>query len=617
MSTISATFSLGNGVEVSIERTRNFCIIAHIDHGKSTLADRILELTGLLDERTLRAQYLDRMDLERERGITIKAQTARIDNVVVDGEPHRLNLIDTPGHVDFNYEVERSLQACEGAVLLVDATQGVQAQTLANAYLAIEADLEIIPVVNKIDVDGADVLGTFEEIESAVGLDPAEALAVSAKTGEGVEELIETIIRRVPPPRSFAGDDLLRATVIDSWYDAYRGAIMLVRVFDGELRRGQKIELMHTGRSYEVSDLGTFTPEATALGTLGSGDVGYVVCSIKSVHETRIGDTLTDAKSPAPEPLPGFCEVKPMVFCGVFPTDPGAYDDLRESLDKLALNDSSFAFEPETSQALGFGFRCGFLGLLHMEIIQERLEREYDLEIVTTTPSVVYRVHMEDGDALEIDNPSKLPERGVHAVEEPFIETAIHVPSEYVGGVIKMCEERRGVQKKLEYTGPRRVVLVYELPLAEVLYDFYDRLKSISRGYASMDYELIGHRRSDLVRIDVLVNGDPVDALSAVVHSDNTYLIGRDLTRKMKELIPRQQFDVAIQAAIGSRVIARTNVKALRKNVTAKCYGGDVTRKRKLIEKQKEGKRRMKSVGQVVIPQEAFLSLLKIDRSGG
>jgi GTP-binding protein LepA len=599
-----------------ISRTRNFSIIAHIDHGKSTLADRILALTGAVDARSLKAQHLDKMDLERERGITIKAQTARLRHRARDGQVYRLNLIDTPGHVDFHYEVERSLQACEGAILLVDATQGVQAQTMANAYLAIEGDLEIIPVVNKIDVQGADVEGTLRQIEEVVGLSVEHAVQVSARTGEGVPELLEEIVRRVPPPRACAEDGRLRALIIDSWYDSYRGAVVLVRVFSGGIRRGMKATFMVTGRTYEVTEVGTFTPEALKLEALESGDVGYVICSIKSVHETRIGDTITEARDPAPTPLPGFREIQPMVFCGVFPTDPGAYEDLRDSLEKLVLNDSSFVFEPETSQALGFGFRCGFLGLLHMEIIQERLEREYDLDIVTTTPSVVYRLHMDSGETVDIDNPAKMPDAGIRMIEEPFIKSSIHVPSEYVGAVIKLCEERRGTQQSLEYAGPGRVILIYDLPMAEVLYDFHDRLKSVSRGYASMDYEPLGYRPGDLVRLDVLVNGDLVDALSAVVHSDNTYLIGRDLTRKMKELIPRQQYEVAIQAAIGSRIIARTNVKALRKNVTAKCYGGDITRKRKLLEKQKAGKRRMKAVGQVEIPQEAFLSLLKIDRSG-
>jgi GTP-binding protein LepA len=597
------------------EHIRNFSIIAHIDHGKSTLADRFLEITHAVDSRDLKAQHMDRMDLERERGITIKAQTARLAYTARDGITYQLNLIDTPGHVDFHYEVERSLQACEGAILLVDATQGVQAQTLANAYLSIEANLEIVPVVNKVDAPGADVAGTLRQIEEVVGLDVTESLAVSARTGEGVPDLLEAVVRRVPPPRLLFDDGLLRALIVDSWYDSYRGAVVLVRLFSGEITPGLKVRFMATRCEYEVVEVGTFTPEAKKLDRLGFGDVGYVICSIKSVHETRIGDTVTGAKAQAPQALPGFRMAKPMVFCGVFPTDPGGYNDLRDALEKLSLNDSSFVFEPETSQALGFGFRCGFLGLLHMDVIQERLEREYDLDLITTAPTVVYKVNRPDGTVMEIDNPSKMPEPArMTSIEEPFIKTTIHVPTEYVGAIIKLCEERRGTQVSLSYAGPERVILVYDLPMAEVLYDFYDKLKSASRGYASMDYELIGHRAADLVRLDILVNGELVDALSAVVHRDNTFLIGRDLTRKIKELVPRQQFEVAVQAAIGTKVIARTNVKALRKNVTAKCYGGDITRKRKLLEKQKAGKRRMKAVGNVEIPQEAFLALLKLER---
>lgn len=594
---------------------RNFSVIAHIDHGKSTLSDRILERTGAVDQRNLKSQHLDKMELERERGITIKAQTARLTYQAKDGETYQLNLIDTPGHVDFHYEVERSLQACEGAILLVDCTQGVQAQTMANAYLSIEADLEIIPVINKLDLQGADPEGTLEQIEEIVGLDTSEALAVSAKTGEGVDDLIEAIVKKVPPPKQEFSDNHVRALVIDSWYDSYRGAVVLVRMFSGEIKPGMKVKFMSTGRDYEVTEVGSFMPDPTKLKRLSFGEVGYVICSIKSVHDTQIGDTITEAKNPPHAPLPGFREVKPMVFCGVFPTDPGDYEDLRDSLDKLILNDSSFQFEPETSQALGFGFRCGFLGLLHMEIIQERLEREYDLDIITTTPTVVYKVQMNDGTVQEIDNPAKIPDQGkIATIEEPFIRATIHVPSEFVGPVIKICEERRGCQESLNYAGTGRVILIYDLPMAEVLYDFFDKLKSASKGYASMDYEVIGHRKGNLVRLDIMVNGEIVDALSAVVHQDNTYYIGRDLTRKIKELVPRQQFEVAVQAAIGSRVIARTNVKALRKNVTAKCYGGDISRKRKLLEKQKAGKRRMKAVGNVEIPQEAFLALLKIDR---
>ncbi len=596
-------------------KIRNFSVIAHIDHGKSTLSDRILEYTGAVEKRVLRAQHLDKMELERDRGITIKAQTARLKYKSSNGEIYQLNLIDTPGHVDFHYEVERSLQACEGAILLVDATQGVQAQTMANAYLSVEANLEILPVVSKIDLQGADTEGTLQQIEEVIGLDVSDAIAVSAKTGEGVDKLLELIVKKVPPPVCNFNDDILRALVVDSWYDSYRGAVVLVRIFSGEIRAGMKVKFMVTGNDYDVAEVGTFTPDQVKLDNLNFGEVGYIICNIKSVHETRIGDTITSAKTPSPLPLPGFREVKPMVFCGVFPTDPGGYEDLRDSLDKLVLNDSSFVFEPETSQALGFGFRCGFLGLLHMEVIQERLEREYDLDIITTTPTVVYRVQMNDGQIVEIDNPAKVPEPGrCKAIEEPFIRATIHTPSEYVGPIIKLCEERRGIQDSLNYAGPGRVMLIYDLPMAEVLYDFFDKLKSASKGYASMDYEITGHRPGNLVRLDIMVNGELVDALSAVVHSDNTYFIGRDLTRKMKELVPRQQFDVAVQAAIGSKIISRTNVKALRKNVTAKCYGGDISRKRKLLEKQKAGKRRMKAVGNVEIPQDAFLALLKLER---
>jgi GTP-binding protein LepA len=597
-------------------KIRNFSVIAHIDHGKSTLSDRLLEITGAVEKRVLKAQHLDKMELERERGITIKAQTARLSYKAKDGVTYQLNLIDTPGHVDFHYEVERSLQACEGAILLVDATQGVQAQTMANAYLSIEANLEILPVVSKIDLQGADMESTLQQIEEVIGLDVTDAVAVSAKTGEGVDKLLELIIQKVPPPKLKFDDDRLRAFVIDSWYDSYRGAIVLVRIFSGEVRAGMKVKFMYTGNDYDVAEVGTFTPDPFKLDSLSFGEVGYIICNIKSVHETKIGDTITHAKNPPPTALPGFREVKPMVFCGVFPTDPGGYEDLRNSLDKLVLNDSSFVFEPETSQALGFGFRCGFLGLLHMEVIQERLEREYDLDIIITTPTVVYKVQMNDGTVVNIDNPAKVPDLGKYkAIEEPFIRATIHTPQEYVGPIIKLCEERRGSQDSLNYAGPGRVMLVYDLPMAEVLYDFFDMLKSVSKGYASMDYEITGHRVGNLVRLDIMVNGDMVDALSAVVHQDNTYFIGRDLTRKIKELVPRQQFEVAVQAAIGSRIISRTNVKAVGKNVTAKCYGGDISRKRKLLEKQKAGKRRMKAVGNVEIPQDAFLALLKLDRN--
>ena len=599
---------------MSLSNTRNFCIIAHIDHGKSTLADRILELTGAVDDRTRKDQYMDKMELERERGITIKAQTARLPYRASDGNTYTLNLIDTPGHVDFNYEVERALEACEGALLLVDATQGVQAQTLANAYLAINSNLEIIPVLNKIDVQGADVESALQQIEEVLGLDTDEALKISAKTGEGVEDVLEAVVKRIPPPSAHEDESHVRALIFDSWYDTYRGAVVLVRMCSGELRKGMKVDFMATERRYEVSEVGAFSPEPVKLDSLSSGDVGYIICTIKSVHETKVGDTITAADNPVSEPMPGFRESKPMVFCGVFPTDPGQYDDLRDSMDKLILNDSSFVFEPETSEALGFGFRCGFLGLLHMEIIQERLEREYDLDIVTTAPTVVYKVTHKDGHIIEIDNPAHLPPSGdIATIEEPYIRSSIHVPQDYVGPVMKLCQDRRGEQQSLDYAGPGRIILVYNLPMAEVLFDFFDKLKSVSKGYASMDYEIIGHRPNDLVRLDILVNGEAVDALFAIVHRDNAYHIGTELTRKLKELIPRQQYQVAVQAAIGSRVVSRTNVKALRKNVTAKCYGGDISRKRKLLEKQKEGKKRMKAVGKVEIPQDAFLSLLKIE----
>lgn len=599
---------------MTLSKIRNFCIIAHIDHGKSTLADRILEKTGAVSERDRKDQYLDKMDLERERGITIKAQTARIPYTAADGETYTLNLIDTPGHVDFNYEVERALEACEGAILLVDATQGVQAQTLANAYLAINSNLEIIPVLNKIDVNGADVETALQQIEEVLGLDVEDALHISAKTGQGVEEVLERVVQRIPPPSAHEDEAHVRALIFDSWYDTYRGAVVLVRMKSGELKKGMKVDFMATDKRYEVTEVGAFCPEPVTMKSLSSGDVGYVICTIKSVHETKIGDTITAADDPVKTPLPGFREVKPMVFCGVFPTDPVQYDELRDSMDKLILNDSSFVFDPETSEALGFGFRCGFLGLLHMEIIQERLEREYNLDIITTAPTVVYHVTHKDGHVIEIDNPAHLPPAGdIAKIEEPYIKVAIHVPQDYVGPVIKLCQDRRGEQQSLDYAGPGRIILNYLLPMAEVLFDFFDRMKSVSKGYASMDYELIGHRPNDLVRLDILVNGEPVDALFAIVHRDTAYHIGTELTRKLKELIPRQQFQVAVQAAIGSRVVSRTNVKALRKNVTAKCYGGDISRKRKLLEKQKEGKKRMKSVGKVEIPQDAFLSLLKIE----
>jgi GTP-binding protein LepA len=594
-------------------RIRSFCIIAHIDHGKSTLADRLMEHTGLLGERDKQAQYLDRMDIERERGITIKAQTVRMTYRAADGELYELNLIDTPGHVDFGYEVSRSLKACEGALLVVDAAQGVEAQTLANVYLAIDANLEIIPVINKIDLPSADPDRVREQIEALVGLDATDAIEVSAKTGIGIGALLEAIVQRIPPP---TGDReaSLRALVIDSWWDSYRGVISVIRVFEGRVRPGDRIWLMATDRRHEAQAVGVFAPEAVDLSELCAGEVGYLNASVKELSDAKIGDTVVLAGDTNATPLPGFREVQPMVFAGVFPTDNGDYPQLRDALAKLKINDASFSYEPETSEALGFGFRLGFLGLLHMEIVQERLEREYDLDIITTAPSVKYQVQRKNGELLVVDNPAKFPDLGEYEwIEEPIILARIQLPQEHVGPIIKLCEERRGIQKDLTYLTETRVLLTYELPLAEVVFGFYDALKSRSRGYASLDYEEAEHRRSDLVRLDLLVNGDVVDALSLITHRDTSYTRGHSLCVKMKELIPRQQFEVAIQAAIGTRVIARTTVKALRKNVTAKCYGGDISRKRKLLEKQKKGKRRLKSIGNVEIPQAAFHAVLSLE----
>ncbi len=569
------------------DRIRNFCIIAHIDHGKSTLADRILELTRVVSAREARQQYLDKMDLERERGITIKAQTVRIPYVAADGLEYELNLIDTPGHVDFNYEVSRSLAACEGALLVVDATQGVEAQTLANVYLALDHDHEIIPVLNKIDLPSAEVDRVKAEIEESIGLDCADALPVSAKTGMGVDAVLEAIVQRLPAPQG-QPDAPLKALIFDSWYDSYQGVVTLFRVMDGTVRLGDRIRLMSTGKEYDVLRLGVFSPEATDVKELTAGEVGFLCGSIKELGDARVGDTLTLADNPAREPVPGFKEVKPMVFCGLYPTESDEYESLKAALEKLQLNDAAFNFEPETSQALGFGFRCGFLGLLHMEIIQERLEREFEVGLIATAPSVVYKVDTVDGKTLEIDNPSHLPDpTRIRALYEPYVSMDIHVPNEYVGNVMKLCEEKRGTQKNLHYLAANRVVVTYEMPFAEIVYDFFDRLKSATRGYASMDYQPIDYRDSDLVRLDIMLNGEPVDALAVIVHRDKAYAYGRSLALKLKRTIPRQLFQVAIQAAIGQKIIARETVSAFRKDVTAKCYGGDITRKRKLLEKQK------------------------------
>jgi GTP-binding protein LepA len=593
-----------------LQHIRNFCIIAHIDHGKSTLADRFLDLTGAVSAREQKAQLLDRMELEQERGITIKAQGVRLAYKAANGEMYQLNLIDTPGHVDFTYEVSRSLAACEGALLVVDATQGVEAQTLANVYLAVENDLEIIPVFNKVDLPSADVDRVRQEVEDVIGLDCSQVLACSAKTGEGVPEILEAVVHRIPPPET-STDGSSRALIFDSWYDSYRGAVCMVRIKDGTIRKGDKIRLMATGAEHEVTELGVYAPFERELDHLGPGEVGYVAASIKSLRDAKVGDTITLANNPATEPLAGFKVVKPMVFCGFFPTDSDQYPELRDALEKLNLNDAAFMFEPETSDALGFGFRCGFLGLLHMEIIQERLEREYHIGLITTAPSVVYRVHTED-ETLEIHNPSRIPDGRIR-IEEPYFKVSIHMPAEFIGSVLKLCQDRRGEQQGIQYASKDRVIITYLMPLAEVLFDFFDKLKSATRGYASMDYELAGYRENPLVRLDMLVNGQKIDALSAVVHKEKAYYLGRALASKLKDIVPRQQYEVVIQAAIGSKVIARESVRALRKDVTAKCYGGDISRKRKLLEKQKEGKKRMKAVGSIEIPQDAFHAILKID----
>jgi GTP-binding protein LepA len=591
---------------------RNFAIIAHIDHGKSTLSDRLLELTGSVNARDMQAQVLDAMDLERERGITIKAHAVRMLYKAKDGELYQLNLIDTPGHVDFSYEVSRSLASCEGALLVVDATQGVEAQTLANAYLAISNGLDMIPVINKIDLPSADVVRTQEMIENTVGIDATDAIPVSAKTGENVEAILEAIVHRLPPPRGDR-EAPLQALIFDSWFDPYRGVIVLTRVMEGTLRQGARIRLMSNGRVFDVESIGVLTPKPVAVTDLSAGEVGFFVATIKNLVDTKIGDTITEDARPADVPLPGFEDIKSMVFAGLYTVDSHEHTLLREALEKLRLNDSSFSMEPESSAALGFGFRCGFLGLLHMEIIQERLEREFDLDLITTAPGVRYNIKLTDSSQIEVDNPSRWPDPSeIEEIEEPVIKATILTNEEYVGGILKLVEEKRGRQQNFEYVTPTRVMLTYELPLNEIVLDFYDRLKSVSRGYASLDYSLAGSWVSPMVKLDILVSSEPVDALSIIVHRDFAYERGRALVSKMRELIPRQQFEVAIQAAIGSKIVARETVAALRKNVLAKCYGGDISRKRKLLEKQKEGKKRMKRIGKVDIPQEAFLAVLKV-----
>lgn len=596
------------------EHIRNFSIIAHIDHGKSTLADRILDVCGATNARNQKDQLLDKMELEQERGITIKAQAVRLHYKSKAGDTYVLNLIDTPGHVDFTYEVSRSLAACDGAVLVVDATQGVEAQTMANVYLALDNNLEILPVINKVDLPSANVDGTREAIEESIGLDASDAVLCSGKTGLGVPDLLEAIVARIPPP---SGDPQgpLKALLFDSWFDPFRGVVLLVRIVDGKLSVGSKIRLMRAKVDYEVQELGAFTPWAQKLPHLLAGEVGFVIANIKDISHAQVGDTVTSSEKPCAAALAGFKDVKPMVFAGLFPVESKDYQDLKDALEKLRLNDAAFRFEPETSQALGFGFRCGFLGLLHMEIVQERLEREYDLSLITTAPTVVYHVFCRDGSPpLNVDNPAHLPEvAAIDHIEEPLLRAQIHVPQEYVGVVMQLCEERRGRQENVAFAGHNRVVVTYAMPLAEVVYDFYDKLKSVSRGYASCDYDLAGYQTADLIRLDVMINGEVCDALSVIVHRERAYERGHVLCGKLKEIIPRQQFEVAIQAAIGSRIIARTTVKAFRKNVIAKCYGGDISRKRKLLEKQKEGKKRMKSVGSVEIPQEAFLAVLKAE----
>ena len=591
---------------------RNFSIIAHIDHGKSTLSDRLLEYTGTITKREMVDQFLDKMELERERGITIKAQTARLNYKADNGEMYVLNLIDTPGHVDFSYEVSRSLSACEGAILVVDASQGVEAQTVAHLYTAVDVGLEIVPVLNKIDLPSADPPRIRAEIEEVCGIDASEAVLTSAKEGIGIKDVLEAIVKRIPPP---TGDETapLKALVFDSWYDIYQGVVVQIRVREGEIKKGTRMRFMANGKEFDVDNVGVFSPGPKEIESLGPGEVGFVIAGIKEVRDTSVGDTLTDAANPTAEPLPGYKPAKSMVFSGLYPVDSSQYEDLKEAVVKLRLNDPSFTFEPETSLALGFGFRCGFLGLFHMEIIQERLEREYNLELITTAPTVVYRVTRTDGSVVMVENPSNLPAPQLtEQIEEPYILATIHLPSEFLGAILGLCENKRGIQREIRYLSTSRVVIVYEIPLNEIVMDFYDKLKTLTKGYASMDYEYLDFRRSDLVKLDILINGESVDALSLIVPRERSFMRGKELTEKMKEIIPRQMFEIAIQAAIGSKIIARETIKAMRKNVTAKCYGGDISRKRKLLEKQKEGKKRMKQVGRVELPQEAFLAVLKV-----
>ncbi|HEY9597559.1 MAG TPA: translation elongation factor 4 [Cyanophyceae cyanobacterium] len=599
--------------DAPVSHIRNFSIIAHIDHGKSTLADRLLQATGTVSDREMKAQFLDNMELERERGITIKLQAARMNYTASDGEHYVLNLIDTPGHVDFSYEVSRSLVACEGALLVVDASQGVEAQTLANVYLALEHNLEIIPVLNKIDLPGAEPERVQNEIEEIIGLDCSGAIKASAKEGIGIHEILESIVHLIPPPKDTV-DQPLRALIFDSYYDSYRGVIVYFRVVDGTVKKGDRVRLMASGKEYEIDELGVLSPTQVQVDELHAGEVGYLAAAIKTVEDARVGDTITLATKPASAPLPGYTEAKPMVFCGLFPTDADQYEDLREALNKLKLNDAALHYEPETSSAMGFGFRCGFLGLLHMEIVQERLEREYDLDLITTAPSVVYQVTTPTGEVFEIDNPSNLPPPNEReSIAEPYVKVEMITPETYVGTLMELCQNRRGVFKDMKYLTQGRTTLIYELPLAEVVTDFFDQLKSRSRGYASMEYNIIGYRENTLVKLDILINNDPVDSLAMIVHRDKAYNVGRALVEKLKELIPRHQFKIPIQASIGSRVIASEHIPALRKDVLAKCYGGDISRKKKLLQKQAKGKKRMKSVGTVDVPQEAFMAVLRLD----